>query len=535
MRVALYARYSSEMQSDRSAADQIDALRAAVAARGWTEVGVYSDEAISGAALPTRPGVQALMRAAANGGVDVVLTEALDRLSRGQSDTARLFELLSFYGVRLETLGAGHITELHVGLEGTMNRLFVVELAKKTRRGLIGRVNAGFSAGGRCYGYDVAGKGLLAINEDQAAVVRGIFAAYAAGDAPRTIAHRLNAEHEPGPRGGTWSPSAIAGDRRAGDGILCQELYVGVRVFNRRRFRKHPETGKRSSVLNPPEQWIRKAAPELRILDDDLWSRVQARAGAISAAPAGQKRKPKRLLSGLIRCVLCGGSMTLQGGKYACANHRERGTCPNSKIIRAETVEARVLEGVRTRLLAPEVIARAVRTYQRDQEQARLSAERTRGPMERELAEIARRISRAADSYERGVFEVEELRARVEPLKARRAELQAALAAVDKPQPVRMHPRAADFYRDLTEDLAGALNAEDGDEGRDLVRSVIERVDFHSRPGLGNFTLEVHGKLAALLGISERAAALTSDCEVGLGAGTRSGSNLTPLHLSFAA
>jgi hypothetical protein len=123
-------------------------------------------------------------------------------------------------------------------------------------------------------------------------VVRRIFRDFAAGSSPQTLAHALNREGVPGPRGGTWSPSAIAGDRRAQDGLLCQELYKGLRVFNRRRFRKHPETGRRSSVLNPQSEWLREDVPHLRIVDDALWAGVQARQAAISAMPRAACANP---------------------------------------------------------------------------------------------------------------------------------------------------------------------------------------------------------------------------------------------------
>lgn len=514
-RVALYARYSTDQQSETSAQDQLNALRSVVQARGWTEVAAFIDEGISGTALVTRPGVQGLMRAAAAGGVDVVFTEALDRLSRGQADVARLFELLTWQGVRLETLSAGPISELHIGLEGTMNRLFLVELAKKTRRGLVGRVNAGFSGGGRCYGYDIVAKGVLAVNETEAAIVREIYDAYGRGESVRAIARRLNGRGVPGPRAGAWAVNAIAGDRRAQDGVLCNELYVGVRVFNRRRFRKHPETGRRSGVINPPSEWIRKPAPELRIVDDEAWQKVQARHRALSDDPRGHARSPKRLLSGLIFCGACGGPMWLQGQKYACANHRERATCDNAKIIRALAVEDRVLAGLRERLLAPDALAEVIRRYHAAGETARQAAVRDRLPMEKELAEIGRRIDRAADSYERGVFEVDELAARVAPLKARRAELQTALAAVEAPPAVRLHPKAGEHYAGLVGVLAASLEGEDAQEAREAIRALIERVDLLPGPGLGKFELTVHGQLATLLGLTER----VTNCEVTVGAG----------------
>ena len=153
-RVAFYARYSSDLQNERSADDQLAALRIVAAARGLIEGPecVFADEAISGASLVNRPGVQALLSAAAEGRFDVVMAEALDRLSRDQEGTAHLFKRLSYAGVALETLSEGRISELHVGLTGTMNQLFLVELGKKTRRGTAARVKAGFSGGGRCAG-----------------------------------------------------------------------------------------------------------------------------------------------------------------------------------------------------------------------------------------------------------------------------------------------------------------------------------------------------------------------------------------------
>ena len=520
MRVAIYARYSSDLQNERSAEDQFGALRTIIAARGWRETAAFADRGISGAALANRPGVQTLLLDAERGAFDIVLTEALDRLSRDQEGTAHIYKRLSFHGVGLETLSEGRISELHVGLSGTMNQLFLTELARKTRRGLVARVKAGYSGGGRCYGYDIAGKGELVVNPAQAAIVRRIFRGYAAGTSPKALAHMLNAEGVPGPRGGTWSPSAIAGDRRAQDGILCQELYVGVRVFNRRRYRKHPDTGRRSSMLNPESEWVREPIPQLRIIDDHLWGEVRARQKALTGIPKAHARKPKRLLSGLLRCGWCRSPMTLNGAKYTCSGHRERGICLNGKIIAAEKVERRVIEGVRSQLLAPAAIAEAVRTYREASETERRAVLASRAPMERELAEIDRRLSRAKEMCLNGVIEIDELKAISTDLKARKVEIEDRLANAEAPSAVSLHPGAAEAYRQLAESLHLALGAADGEEVRAELRKLIERVDFEPQNGLGNFGLQIHGKLAALLGVSERAAASSHNCGVLVGAGT---------------
>ena len=154
MKVAIYARYSSDNQRDASIADQLRVCREFAARQGWTVVQEFTDHAISGATL-LRAGFQALMRDALNGRFDVVLAEALDRFSRDQEDTAGLFKRLTFAGVNIVTLAEGDITHLHVGLKGTMNALFLKDLADKTRRGLRGRVELGKSGGGLCYGYKV--------------------------------------------------------------------------------------------------------------------------------------------------------------------------------------------------------------------------------------------------------------------------------------------------------------------------------------------------------------------------------------------
>ena len=63
----------------------------------------------------------------------------MNRFSRDQENIAGLFKQLSFADVKLITLSEGEIGELHLDLKGTMNALFLKDLAQKTRRGLEGR------------------------------------------------------------------------------------------------------------------------------------------------------------------------------------------------------------------------------------------------------------------------------------------------------------------------------------------------------------------------------------------------------------
>ena len=182
--VALYARYSSDNQRDGSIEDQLRLCREHAEQEGWKVVDSYSDRSISGASL-IRPGVQALMQDAQASRFDLVLAESLDRISRDQEDIAGVYKRLTFAGVRMVTLSEGDISELHIGLKGTMGALYLKDLADKTRRGLRGRVEDGKSGGGNSYGYKVVRKASAAgepergdreIDSAEAAIVRRIFA-----------------------------------------------------------------------------------------------------------------------------------------------------------------------------------------------------------------------------------------------------------------------------------------------------------------------------------------------------------------------
>lgn len=282
-RVAIYARYSSDRQREASIEDQVRLCEERAAREGWKVAQHYADHAISGASL-MRPGIQALMQDAQSGKFDLILAESLDRLSRDQEDIAGIYKRLRFAGVAMLTLSEGPVSELHIGLKGTMGALYLKDLADKTRRGLRGRVEAGRSGGGNSYGYDVVKafaasgepeRGERRINETQAAIVRHIFNEYASGKSPLAIAHALNARHIPGPSGsrkglGGWGPSTINGNWRRGTGILNNELYIGKLVWNRLAYIKNPDTGNRVSRLNDPSEWIVKDVPELRIVDQEL-------------------------------------------------------------------------------------------------------------------------------------------------------------------------------------------------------------------------------------------------------------------------
>jgi len=346
LRCAIYARYSTDQQRDASIEDQVRLCRERIDREGWSPVQTYADRKLTGGSM-VRPGIQALLEDAMAGRFDVVVAEALDRLSRDQEDVAGLFKRLSFAGIRIVTLAEGEVGELHVGLKGTMNALYLKDLADKTRRGLRGRVEAGASGGGNSYAYDVVHqpgpdgsvvRGGRRINPDQAAVVRRIFRDYAHGLSPKRIAYALNAEGVASPSGTAWGPSTLNGNAERGTGILNNELYIGRLIWNRQRYVKDPDTGKRVSRPNPPAQWVIQDVPELCIVELDLWNAVKARqqqvrhgsTGAVGGLqPVWDRRRPRYLFSGLMRCGCCGGGYSkISADLFGCSTARTRARRP---------------------------------------------------------------------------------------------------------------------------------------------------------------------------------------------------------------
>ncbi|MFD2238195.1 recombinase family protein [Aureimonas populi] len=296
-RAALYARYSSDNQSEASIEDQFRLCREHAQRERWQIVGSYEDAAISGSSTILRPGIQRLMRDAQHGEFNILLAEALDRISRDQADVATLYKHLKFAGITIVTLAEGEISELHVGLKGTMNALFLKDLADKTRRGLRGRVEKGKAGGGLCYGYRVVKKfdgngepirGDREIVLEEAEIVRRIFREFASGKSPKAIAVDLNRDGVPGPLGRAWGDTSIRGHVSRSTGIINNELYAGVLVWNRQRFVKDPSTGKRVSSKGRRRATV--IAPLLAA------RRMAPRSTASRQSSARQVRRQRRFL-----------------------------------------------------------------------------------------------------------------------------------------------------------------------------------------------------------------------------------------------
>jgi site-specific DNA recombinase len=526
MRVAIYARYSSENQRDASIDDQFRLCRERADQENWNVVNCYSDHAISGSSL-LRSGIQALLEAAMAGEFDVILAEALDRISRDQADIANVYKRLKFADARIITLSEGVVSDLHIGLKGTMNALFLKDLADKTRRGLRGRVEAGKSGGGNSFGYDVVQtvqkdgtivRGDRVINPVQASVVKRICEEYASGKSPRAIAKELNLESIPGPRGNTWGPSVIHGHRKRGTGILNNELYVGKLVWNRLRYIKDPDTGKRVSRLNPEAEWIIKDVPEMRIVTDELWQFVKQQQGEMGCHTASDpaictRRRPKHLFSGLLRCGVCGGGFIgVNKDRLGCSTAKNKGTCSNRQTMLRDDLEQMVLKALQEHLMTPELCDVFCKTYTQHLNELRRTHDSERAGRQAELKKIDRQQDQLVKAIMEGVpgSKVKDEMTRLED---RKSVLEAQLTGTGD-ELVRLHPNMSEFYRERILGLQHALTHENQRHGAaGVVRRLIEQITLSPIEIDGEITLAVdlQGHLAGILALASKSKDLKTE------------------------
>ncbi len=324
--------------------------------------------------------------------VDIVVAEALDRITRDGEVAQSFLKLLQRAGTELVLPSDGiHMDEeaslaqvLTYGVTALLGQVTLINLRAKTRRGLELKASEGRSTGGLPLGYQsirhLNSKGIntgsdIAIEPEGAAVVRRIFELYRDGNSYRGIAILLNQGSVDTPRkrmGRSAREGWIDSTVRA---ILKNRSYIGEWIYGARVWSRN-EKGKRQAEARDPEEVMKFDRPHLRIIDQDLWDQVHARLDQVAnkygskkepaegtgldltTASAGndnwrpadgpkQERKSRvHPFSGLLLCHCCGGPMVIVGGSvkyYRCNDSRARGTCPNNRLVREDALLSAIL------------------------------------------------------------------------------------------------------------------------------------------------------------------------------------------------
>lgn len=408
---------------------------------------------------------------------------------------------LRFRGVRVIVANTGaDITDrtgrLVASVMGWKDEAFLADLADKTRRGMRGQIERGMTVGGRAYGYctesvtDSSGTEIgrrRVINPAEAEVVRNIYRLYANGLTPRAIAHRLNAEHVAPPRGprnrvtGSWTPATIIGPANRTLGVLRNPMYHGKVAWNRSRKIYDPDTGRRIMRVRPAAEWVWTDVPELRIVPEDVWLRVQTRLQQRAWVPGCREgARPKHLLSGLMVCGSCSAHYTIQthrrgdGGYYGCAGHADRGVavCANGRLVRREIVEHRILDHIFGGLFTPGRIAYLERAVAAALDRTRAQATDTAAQREGALRDARHELNNIAAAIRSGIF-TPTTKSMLEDAERRVAALeQAVVDARRAPLPFLPVRTAIERY---LRDLRGLLGT-NVDEARRLLRLALDKI-----------------------------------------------------------
>lgn len=387
-RATAYGRVSSDGQSRASIPDQLRNCREAATEKEWAfiEECVRWDQDQTGTSLVNRKGIQDLIAMAKlkPRPFDIIIIDDTSRFGRNMGDVFKMLDIFDFYGVRLYFVSEEMISGTDTFREVFTNKARADEQFSKThgkrvRRGRIGRFEAGFNPGGGCYGYrnekvyDPTRKGEhgeLGIEgrkqvkaPEEAKIVLRIWESYSAGKSYKQIAVMLNEESVPPPQSTrkhlqpSWSKHAI-------QTILANDRYRGKLVYGKTKEKRDPETGKRIREAVPANQWKHREDPELRIISEELYERVEQRRKLLgqtygverSGGMNRTKRSRQYLLSGPLCCGACMNPMTIRTtnpARYQCSAYADRNGCTNRASVSQEKLEQVFLHALSEQVRAP--------------------------------------------------------------------------------------------------------------------------------------------------------------------------------------
>ena len=496
MRVAIYARVSTDAQEARGTiGSQLESLRERVAAEGHELVASYVDDGFSGARLD-RPGLDGLRDAAEAGEIEALWCLTPDRLSRSYAYQVLIADELARHGIAIRYLDAPDIASdpqarLLTQVQSVIAEYERAKISERSRRGKLYRARAGEAVHWRApFGYvRVPRQGEraahLVVNEEQAALVRRIFADYTTGGLSlRQITLALNAEGVPTPEGKRWITSTLGR-------MLKREAYVGRAWVNTTKMVDDRGPGRRPrQVPRPRSEWI--AVPCPRIVDDATFE-AAAVAGRDNTNFSARRLDPDEqgwLLRGLVFCA-CGTRSIVDRGNgasptgiryYACRNRcgltTEERRCRLGGV-RADALDEFVFGEIRAALASPALLLageRAVAARGPVPDDELLAAELAR--LERRLDSTAAERRRVADLYQAGVLDPAELARRADEIEQRRGQLasrrESLLAQRQELTADNRLRRRIDSFADRA---TAAIDGLDFAQRQRLVRLLVERVD----------------------------------------------------------
>lgn len=442
MRAITYARVSTDAQErDGTSLDtQERACLGFARQQGWLVIESVRDAA-SGFSLD-RDGIERVRELLRAGAADVVISYAVDRLSRNQNQIGVIFDEIQQAGARLEFV-TERFEDTAVGRFILAARAFIAEverekIVERTTRGKLeraksGRIPQAFGRG--CYGYVYnPATGQREIEPYQAEVVRRIFTRFTELRSFDRVCTELIRDGITTFDGGRWYPIGV---RR----VLENESYVGRLVYRRSRWIKtRGRDGKmhRKQIERPAEDQVEIVGASPQIVDEALWQRVQQ----ILTDPERIRKSPTPSrtyeLRGRTKCGVCGASMVGQTLKvkgrpypyYRCrfAYDRLSGQRCDGRYVRAVDLEDGIWQEVTSVLSRPSVVYGEYQHARAAGQQNTGAEERER--LEREIASLKDREKRLVRLYTFGEIDDDTVRSEGDELRRRRQMLEERVAAL---------------------------------------------------------------------------------------------------------
>ena len=343
-KAVIYARYSSERQTEQSIEGQLKICQEYAQRANIAIVGEYIDRAISGT-HDKRPEFQKMINHAKSKEkpFSIILVYKLDRFSRDKYESVVYKKELKSNGVAVVSA-----TELisntpeGILLESVIegyNQFYSAELSQKIKRGNRMNVEKGLWTGGNLpYGYKVIER-KVHIDDEQAEIVRKIFTDYANGKTKKQIVRELNAK-------GTKTKGKKAfGTNNIQSNFMSNINYIGQAM----------KYGEILTTIFP------------QIVDDVTFAKVQEMLAKTKRLSAKGKAKVEYELTGKIYCLHDGSTMygisgTARNGEkktyYACKSRYKYKSC-NKQNENKTDLETAVVADTEEFISKPENLDRA--------------------------------------------------------------------------------------------------------------------------------------------------------------------------------
>jgi site-specific DNA recombinase len=351
LRASIYARYSSDNQREESIEAQTRAISEYANNNNYRIVKTYVDEAFS-AKTDNRPQFLQMISDAKNRLFDVVICHKLDRFARNRYDSAFYKRILKENGIRLISVlenfdDSPESIILESVLEG-MAEYYSANLAREVMKGLKENALQCKHTGGKpAFGYDVDKDKNYIINKHEAKAVLEIFEMVNSFHSVGEIISWLDSNGYRTKYGTQFTAGSI-------NAIVRNEKYKGVYVYGKNK--RIQQNGILKNVTGDDIVRIEDGIP--RIISDSEWDNANKIYNERQHKAGGQaKAKEVYLLSGVIQCGLCGGSMCgnkIKSGRnkslritYKCNTRKAKKTC-DAKDIRKDLIESIIIDELET-------------------------------------------------------------------------------------------------------------------------------------------------------------------------------------------